>query len=102
MLNYAQVLSVTRSKKNKKQNLNPSNKAVSKGSYFSEKRRGETKEDLAISISGSSLIVFCVFNWFLPSEQSLQIIIIRNQMASLLLLCLFILSLLTRAGQHVD
>lgn len=98
MLNYAEVLSVTRSGENR----NHSNNAVSKGSHFSEKRGGETKEGLAICVSGRSLIDFSVFNWILPSEQSLQMIIIRNQMANLSLFCLFILSLLTRVGQHVE
>lgn len=98
MLNYAEVLSVTRSK----ENLNHSNNAGSKSSHFSEKRGGETKEDLAICVSRRSLIDFSVFNWILPSEQSLQMTIIRNQMTNLLLFCLFILSLLTRVGQHVD
>lgn len=76
MLNYAQVLSVTHSKSH-------SNKAVSKSSHFSMKRGGQTKEDLAICVSRRSLIVFSVFNWILPSEHSLQMIIICNQMANL-------------------
>lgn len=84
MLNYAKVLPDTRSKKKIK--IVPI-KLFPKAVIFQRKER--VKQKKTICMSRRSLIVFSIFTRILPTEQRLQMIIICNQRAKLLLFYLF-------------